>query len=106
MHNAVANLVDNALKYNSSPDPIVEITCSVGKNVTITVSDNGPGIPDADKKKVFDQFYRIPSGNVHDVKGYGLGLSYVKKVVEAHNGSITIEDNQPRGASFILTLPL
>lgn len=106
LHNAVANLVDNALKYNSSPDPTVEITYSVGKNVTITVSDNGPGIPDADKKKVFDQFYRIPSGNVHDVKGYGLGLSYVKKVIEAHNGSITIEDNQPRGASFILTLPL
>lgn len=106
LHNTIANLVDNALKYNTSPDPVVTIACSVGKNLKVTVSDNGPGISDADKKKVFDQFYRIPSGNVHDVKGYGLGLSYVKKVVGAHNGNITIEDNQPEGANFIITLPL
>ncbi len=105
--NALRNLLDNALKYNTTTQPEVKIRCTItGKTLTIEVADNGPGIPDIHKEKVFGQFYRIPSGNVHNVKGYGLGLSYVQKVVEAHMGSISIKDNYPSGAIFIIKLPV
>lgn len=105
--NAIRNLIDNALKYNMAPDTWVEVTCKVsGSLLIIEVADNGHGIPDSHKQKVFGPFYRVPSGNVHNVKGYGLGLSYVKKVIEAHKGSISIKDNQPSGAIFIIKLPL
>lgn len=104
--NAITNLVDNAVKYNTSVKPVVTLDCTVpGREITITVSDNGPGIPDEHKRKIFGQFYRVPSGNVHDVKGYGLGLSYVQKVVHAHRGTITVEDNKPKGSTFKIKLP-
>lgn len=104
--NAITNLVDNAIKYNTSVKPVVTLDCTVsGREITITVSDNGPGIPDEHKRKIFGQFYRVPSGNVHDVKGYGLGLSYVQKVVHAHRGTITVEDNKPKGSTFKIKLP-
>lgn len=105
--NAVSNLVDNALKYNTSVKPEVSVSLSVsGVQLIITIADNGPGIPDGDKKKIFEQFYRLTKGNVHDVKGYGLGLSYVKRVLHAHKGTIAVKDNQPSGAKFIIKIPL
>ncbi|WP_131450702.1 sensor histidine kinase [Flavobacterium subsaxonicum] len=107
LERAISNLVDNAIKYNTGNNATVVIECHVVKNqLTIAVTDNGPGIRDAFKEKVFEQFYRIPSGNIHNVKGYGLGLSYVRKVVVAHRGTVTIKDVQPNGSSFLITLPL
>ena len=104
--NAITNLVDNAVKYNTSVKPVVTLDCAVsGREIIITVTDNGPGIPDEHKQKIFGQFYRIFSGNVHDVKGYGLGLSYVHKVIRAHGGTITVEDNNPKGSIFKIKLP-
>lgn len=104
--NAIANLVDNAVKYNTSVRPVVNLGCTIsGREIIITVSDNGPGIPDEHKQKIFGQFYRIPSGNVHDVKGYGLGLSYVQKIIRAHKGTVTVEDNMPKGCVFTIKLP-
>lgn len=100
------NLLDNALKYNNTnePDTSLQITLN-GKKVTIAIADNGPGIPDEYKQLIFDDFYRVPSGNVHNVKGYGLGLSFVKKVVAMHRGSVQVTDNQPQGTVFIIELP-
>ena len=69
------------------------------------VADNGPGIPDEYKQKIFDEFFRIPAGNVHNVKGYGLGLSYVKKIIKAHKGAVEVKDNYPKGSMFIITIP-
>ncbi|RYE36827.1 MAG: HAMP domain-containing histidine kinase, partial [Sphingobacteriales bacterium] len=107
LENAIGNLLENALKYNNQFQPLVILTFEVRKRkIAIIVSDNGPGIPDTEKEKIFDQFYRVPTGNIHDVKGYGLGLSYVKKVVEAHNGSIAVADNEPSGSVFTILLPL
>ncbi|WP_116789597.1 sensor histidine kinase [Flavobacterium psychrotrophum] len=104
---ALNNLIDNAIKYNTNVNPCVTIGAgTANKKLVITISDNGPGIHDELKEIVFEPFYRIPSGNVHDVKGYGLGLSYVKKVVTAHKGCISIKDNVPTGSCFIITLPL
>lgn len=104
---ALNNLIDNAIKYNTNLNPCVTIASGISnKKLVITISDNGPGIPDGFKEIVFEPFYRIPSGNMHDVKGYGLGLSYVKKVVAGHKGYISIKDNVSAGSSFIITLPL
>ncbi|KOS07672.1 hypothetical protein AM493_17695 [Flavobacterium akiainvivens] len=101
---AVANLFDNALKYSEEQ---VVLSCKVEKStLCISVTDNGSGIPDGFKNKVFDTFYRIPTGNVHNIKGYGLGLSYVKKVATMHGGSVSVSDNTPHGAIFTLLLPL
>ena len=103
---ALSNLVENAIKYNLDDNPAVEIKGEMKeKEVVIKVSDNGPGIPDEYKKKVFDEFYRIPTGNLHTVKGYGLGLSYVKKVIKAHKGSVEVKNNQPKGSVFIIRIP-
>jgi len=103
---AVGNLVDNAIKHGDV-FPKIDISCSVSeKSINIAVADNGPGIQDEYKQKVFDQFFRIPSGNVHNVKGYGLGLSYVKKIAEAHGGKVLVTDNIPSGSVFTITLPI
>ena len=73
--------------------------------VHLAVIDRGPGIPEVHRHKIFDRFYRVPSGNVHNVKGYGLGLHYVKGVVRAHGGAITVESSQDGGATFLIKLP-
>ena len=103
---SITNLIDNALKYNLSANPLVELKLQRNaKEIFIRIIDNGPGIADEYKVKIFDQFYRIPTGNVHDIKGYGLGLSYVKKVVDQHFGTIAVLDHQPNGSIFSLKLP-
>lgn len=103
---AITNVVDNAIKYNESAVSKVDINTAIKEGIIeISIADNGPGIQDAYKTKVFDHFYRIPTGNIHNVKGYGLGLSYVKKVLLAHKGNITIKDNQPSGSIFIIRIP-
>jgi two-component system phosphate regulon sensor histidine kinase PhoR len=74
------------------------------QDIYVTVSDNGPGIPTRYLDKIFDKFFRVPTGNVHDVRGYGLGLSYAKQVMQQHSGSIAVHNNETGGCSFILTL--
>lgn len=101
----IYNLLDNAMKYASGgPEVTIQLT-GTDEKVTLAVCDKGPGIPEAHQKKIFDKFYRLPSGNVHNVKGYGLGLHYVKGVVKAHGGRITLESSPGKGACFIVKLP-
>jgi two-component system phosphate regulon sensor histidine kinase PhoR len=103
---SIENVLENAFKYNSSLNLAIEISLTqTHKMVNIAIRDNGPGIPDEFKTKIFDQFYRIPTGNVHDIKGYGLGLSYVKKVISQHYGNIIVLDNKPSGTIFSINLP-
>lgn len=106
LSHAIGNIIENAAKYNTNPQPVIEININKNlKEMEISIADNGPGIADEFKQKIFDQFYRISTGNVHDIKGYGLGLSYVKKVIDQHHGSISVIDKYPTGSVFLINLP-
>jgi two-component system, OmpR family, phosphate regulon sensor histidine kinase PhoR len=101
----VFNLLDNALKYGSE-NPVIRINLEEKENnIVLQVSDNGIGIPATYKDKIFDKFFRIPHGDTHNAKGYGLGLSYVAHVVKKHKGSIAVESETGKGTTFIITLP-
>jgi two-component system phosphate regulon sensor histidine kinase PhoR len=104
--NIFTNLIDNANKYSPEAPHITVSTHSDDTNVYISVSDQGKGMTKEQQTKIFDPFYRVPTGNVHDVKGFGLGLSYVKKMVEAHGGSIGVESKMGKGSTFTVQLPL
>ncbi len=104
--NVLYNLLDNALKYNQSKPEITITTKVLDQHLHISVSDNGIGIPPEEQRKVFHKFYRVPTGNVHDVKGFGLGLNYVKLIMEKHDGKVTVESTPGKGSTFILALPL
>ncbi len=107
--NVIFNLLDNAVKYRSEERPL-HITVSSrdlpGERLEISIADNGIGIRREDLKKIFDKFYRVNTGNRHDVKGFGLGLAYVKKMVGELGGSITAESEYNHGTKFIIILPL
>ena len=106
--NMLFNLMDNAVKYRREEVPLrlMARTRSEGDKVIISIEDNGIGIKKENLKKVFDRFYRVPTGNVHNVKGFGLGLAYVRKVAEDHKGSIRAENGIGNiGTTFIITLP-
>ncbi|MCH8034276.1 MAG: HAMP domain-containing histidine kinase [Bacteroidetes bacterium] len=103
--NILNNIVDNAIKY-SRFKPLIKISSvNKGDGISISISDNGIGIDKHQQKKIFDTFYRVPTGNIQDVRGYGIGLSYVKKLVEAHGGIITVESKLNKGTTFNLFLP-
>jgi two-component system, OmpR family, phosphate regulon sensor histidine kinase PhoR len=102
--NIFHNLLDNAIKYaGDSPEVHIE-TIKQGKIIKVVFRDNGPGISRAHQKKVFRKFYRIPTDNVHDVKGFGLGLFYVKSICDAHHWKISLDASPAKGATFVLEI--
>jgi len=104
--NTLHNLIDNAIKY-SAERPVVLITTNFYNNhIEISVKDNGIGIPEDAQKHIFDKFYRTPTGNIHDIKGFGLGLNYVKTIVEAYDGTVKLISKENEGSTFVIKLPL
>jgi len=103
--NVLINLLDNALKYTPRTPEITVTTTGYHKGITITVSDNGMGIPREHIKHIFEKFYRVPAGNTHNIKGFGLGLSYVSKIIEEHHGNIKVESQVGKGTRIIIHLP-
>jgi two-component system, OmpR family, phosphate regulon sensor histidine kinase PhoR len=101
----VYNLLDNALKYSLIAPEIKVHLKEEASQIILSVKDNGLGIPTEYRKKVFEKFFRVPTGDIHNIKGYGLGLSYVKSVVKSHHGTIEVESEPGTGSNFIIKLP-
>ena len=104
--NVFSNLLDNAIKYCAKTPEVSVYTRNKGDEIIISVIDNGIGIAAKEQKLIFERFYRVSTGNLHDVKGFGLGLSYVKKIVDAHGGRIEVESALDKGSRFDIILPL
>ena len=104
--NTITNLIENAIKYSTGNPEILVNTLSDEKNFIVSVSAKGIGIPQTALGKIFDNFYRVPHGNIHNVKGYGLGLGYVKKIVQLHRGRIEVQSTEGKGSTFTIYLPL
>lgn len=103
--NLLYNLIDNAVKYTEKEPRIRIATVSDNEGITVRITDNGIGIPASEHRKIFDKLYRVPTGNLHNAKGFGLGLSYARSVVERHGGRITVESTPGQGSTFIIQLP-
>jgi len=103
--NAISNLVDNAVKYSGKEVDIKLKAFHQGTHDVITLEDNGIGISTEDQKRIFDKFYRVPHGNIHNVGGYGLGLYYVQQIIERHGGGITVNSTVDKGTTFTIILP-
>jgi len=103
--NVFYNLLDNAIKYNHSSPEIIIRTHVDNKVLLISVSDNGIGISEENHKKIFHKFYRVPTGNIHDVKGFGIGLNYVKLIVEKHEGKVSLQSDLDKGSTFTIAIP-
>lgn len=103
--NTLCNLIDNAIKYTKGTPELNIQTSNADGHLMIRISDKGIGVEKKYHKKIFDKFFRIPTGNVHDTKGFGLGLAYVKKIIEMHQGTITLQSEKEKGTTFIITIP-
>lgn len=103
LYNMLSNLIENALKYSDKTPCLITLKAEeTPEEIRISVTDNGPGISESNQKRIFDKFFRIPNGNQHDVKGYGLGLYYVKNMMMKHRGSISLSSKPGKGATFTL----
>jgi two-component system phosphate regulon sensor histidine kinase PhoR len=103
--NIIHNLLDNANKYSPDPPDIHVSTRAANRDVIVVIQDHGIGIGEADREQVFDKYYRVPSGDVHEVKGFGLGLSYVKLMMAAHGGHIDLHSRLGEGVTIELFFP-
>ena len=106
IESVLVNLIENALKYSPEKPEITISTWNEKKYLVVSIKDNGIGIPKKSLRHVFDEFYRVPKGNIHDVKGYGIGLHYVKKIIQRHSGKIKVESELNHGSTFLIYLPL
>jgi len=104
--NLMFNLLDNAIKYCISRPMVTISTQEKDRKVILSVEDNGIGIEPAYQKKVFSKFFRVPTGDIHNVKGFGLGLDYVKNIVVAHGWKIYLDSELDMGSKFIITIPI
>ena len=102
----LSNLIDNAIKYSKEKLVIKISTINEGKNIQIKIQDNGIGMSKETAKRVFEKFYRAHTGNIHNVKGFGLGMSYVKTVIDIHKGNITVDSTLGKGSTFTVEVPL
>lgn len=104
MRNVIQNLLDNAMKYHSGSPRIEIATRNENGHIVISIADHGIGIPADQQQKVFEKFYRVPAGDLHKVKGFGLGLNYVRQIVNAHRGKISLQSRLGEGSRFEITL--
>ncbi len=106
--NVIFNIIDNAIKYSSASrkTDIQIITRKNNKSIFLEISDNGIGIKESDQKRIFDKFFRVQHDYIHDIKGFGLGLSYVQTVIDGHNGQIKVSSELGKGSRFIIQLPI
>jgi two-component system phosphate regulon sensor histidine kinase PhoR len=105
MTNVIYNLVDNAIKYSGENTSIEIHLHNTADQLQFSIADHGIGIPQEYHKKVFEKFFRVPTGDVHNVKGYGLGLNYVSEVIRSHHGTITLNSSPGEGSCFTISLP-
>lgn len=104
--NVIYNLIDNALKYSAEAPPVITIQLQkIDNNIQLVISDNGIGIPSAYLNEIFNKFFRVPQGNQHNIKGYGLGLNYVSNIIKQHQGSIRVKSQEGLGTTFTILLP-
>ena len=104
--NVIVNILDNAVKYSEGPPRIDILTENIGNNIFMSIKDQGIGISKTAHKRVFEEFYREHTGNVHNVKGHGLGLANVKRIIDNHQGTISLESEKGKGSIFTIKLPL
>ena len=103
--NVISNLIDNAVKYSSNAPSIVIYSSNIDNGIKVIVEDKGKGMSKEECKLIFDQFYRVPTGSVHDVKGFGIGLFYVKRILSKHGGKIEVKSEINKGTKMIFWLP-
>lgn len=104
--NVIVNILENAIKYSTNAPKIEIYTENIKDIILIKIKDHGIGMSKIAQKRVFEKFYREHTGNIHNVKGHGLGLAYVKKIVEEHNGEVFVESEKDKGSTFTIKIPL
>ena len=104
--NVLVNILDNAIKYSENAPEIDIYTENIKNMIVLKISDKGNGMSKTVQKKIFEKFFREHAGNIHNVKGHGLGLAYVKQIVDDHNGQIHVESEKKKGTTIIIKLPL
>jgi len=103
--NVVFNLLDNAVKYSGEKPKIKVRTRNTDSSIVMEIIDNGIGIKKEDQKRIFEKLFRVPTGNIHNIKGFGLGLSYVKAIIDKHHGAVTVDSEFGKGSTFTIQLP-